>query len=325
MSTVLIIAFSDLARDPRVNRQIRFLTGTYDIVAVGYEPPDVPGVRFIRIGETSAAPAPLPPAIPIPNRDTPFLLRKAKGAVRFVRTQWRRAKTCLQALLLTSDQRYWQQPYVRALCDQLADVRADLVIANDVLTLPIACRWAQAAHAKVLYDAHEYAPLEFEELWRWRWFHAPMIRHICNTYIPQVDAMTTVCQGIADAYADLTGVTSTILTNAPEYNEISVRPHVPGTKVQLIHHGIAFPSRKLENMIYMMDHLEDRFELTFVLIGNDWNYRHRLERLAERTGRIRLVDWRSRSGRRRRWQPLSSARRSVSSARTSSPRRWPPI
>jgi hypothetical protein len=292
MSTVIVLAFSDLARDPRVNRQIRFLADSYDVVAVGYGPPDVPGVRYIPIANTPPSPPPAPP--PVIHKPKNFFLRKAKGALRLVHghinTQWRRIRTHFPSLIFSADKRYWRQGYAQALLHQLGDVRADLIIANDVLTLPIACRWAQAANAKVLYDAHEYAPLEFEELWRWRWFHAPMIRHICRTYIPQVDAMTTVCQGIADAYADLTGVVPTVLTNAPEYNDLPVRPHVPGTKVQLIHHGIAFPSRKLENMIYMMDHLDDRFDLTFVLIGTVWDYRHRLERLAERTGRIRFAD-----------------------------------
>ena len=141
----------------------------------------------------------------------------------------------------------------------------------------------------MLFDAHEYALRENEELWHWRWFEAPMIRYLCKEYIPRADAMMTVCPGIVDAYRDLTGVQASVVTNAPEYNELAVRPHRSGQPIQMVHHGGLSRSRKLENMIYLMDHLDQRFELNLVLVGTDPAYRRQLEQLAARTGRVRFV------------------------------------
>jgi Glycosyltransferase Family 4/Glycosyl transferases group 1 len=268
MRSVLVMALSDLAVDPRVNRQIRFLHGHYDLVTLGYRPAGIPDVEFLGISPLVGAKNPL--------------VRKAKGALR-------RAHAALRFLGRDFESYYWSQGYVREMMHAVADQRADIIIANDVLTLPVACRCAKAWKAKVLFDAHEYAPRELEDLWQWRWFQAPLIRHICREYIPQVDAMTTVCQGIADEYWQTTGVKATVLTNAAEYNDLPVRLHVPGAAVRMIHHGGANRSRKLENMIDMMDHLDSRFELTFVLVGEDRAYHRRLELLAKRNDRVKFL------------------------------------
>ena len=83
MSTVLIVSFSDLANDPRVNRQIRFLSGYYDVVAAGYQSPNISGIDFQRIGEPAVAAGPRPKNI---------LLRKAQGALRLARAVVRRTR-----------------------------------------------------------------------------------------------------------------------------------------------------------------------------------------------------------------------------------------
>src|SRR5205807_1450906 len=64
------------------------------------------------------------------------------------------------------DYYYWRKPLVKEALQQLAGVKVDAIIANDLDTLPLALRVAGAA--KILFDAHEYAPREYEDLWHWR-------------------------------------------------------------------------------------------------------------------------------------------------------------
>jgi len=49
MKTILVISYSNLATDPRVNRQIRWLSESYQVIAAGLADPGVPGVRFIAL------------------------------------------------------------------------------------------------------------------------------------------------------------------------------------------------------------------------------------------------------------------------------------
>src|SRR6185437_9948822 len=59
---------------------------------------------------------------------------------------------------------YWKHPANQAVFARLQAVPADVVIANDIPTLPLAV----ALGRPVVFDAHEYAPDELgEELW-WR-------------------------------------------------------------------------------------------------------------------------------------------------------------
>jgi Glycosyl transferases group 1/Glycosyl transferase 4-like domain len=283
MSTVLILSFSDLARDPRVNRQIRFLTGLYDVLAAGFESPQIDGVRFIRLSPW------ITPPLVLTIRPKNFVLRKLQGVLRRASAYLHRTEEFIWSCVRTSEQRFWDHATHCAAFEQLAPLHADLIIANDLPMLPIACRLAESWNAKVLFDAHEYAPRENEELWHWRWFEAPMITRLCKDFIPHVDGMITVCPGIVDAYRELTGVQASVMTNAPEYHDMPVRPHVAGQPVQMVHHGGLSPSRKLENMIFMMDHLDQRFELTFVLVGHDPAYQSYLEQLAAKTGRVRFM------------------------------------
>jgi glycosyltransferase involved in cell wall biosynthesis len=255
---VLVLSFSNLARDPRVNRQIRFLSERYRIIAAGYAPPDVPGVEFV-----------------------PVELRAKSIAGK--------ARSLFQYAIRNYDGYYWRQGHVRDLLERLANVRPDIIVANDLETLPLALRLA--AGAKVVFDAHEYAPLEWEDLLRFRLFEKPYRVRLCQRYIPQVDAMLTVCQSIADTYERDTGVRPVVITNAPDY-EAALEPSEPEgdpARIRLVHHGGASPSRKLELMIEMMALLDERFELDFLLTGNP-AYTHELQRLAAGDPRIRFLD-----------------------------------
>jgi len=59
--------------------------------------------------------------------------------------------------------------------------------------------------------------------------------------------------------------------------------------LRVIHHGVAMPHRKIENMIDMMEHLDQRFRLDLMLMPTVPKYLESLEQRARRDGRIRFL------------------------------------
>ena len=251
----MIISFTDISRDPRVNRQILFLKDNYRVIAVGSGNPGLDGVRYINC--------------------------------KIVRR--RIDKKIVAAGLLSLgifEKYYWDQQHIRECLKKLRDIKVDFIIVNDIDCLPLSLKIAN--DAKIIFDAHEYAPKQFEDLWHWRLFRQRYREYLCGKYLPKVDAMTTVCQGIADEYEIKYGVEPVVVTNAPNYE--SIEPHLTDPeRIRLIHHGIAAKSRRIENMILMMNHLDDRFELDLILIPGFPNYIEKMKKLAQHNSKIRFL------------------------------------
>jgi hypothetical protein len=259
LKRVMIISFTDLGRDPRVYRQIQFLKNNYRVTAVGTGDPGVEEVEFIRLD----------------------LEEQKKNHVR-------RAWNGLKLLLRFYKKRYWQDKRMVQIRERLQDLEMNLIIANDLETLPLAL--AIAGEAKVIFDAHEYSPGQFEHSFVWRLFFQDYTDYLCKKYIPQVDAMMTVCEGIARQYEKIAGVKPVVITNAPFFHNLE--PVIPKSTnvVRIIHHGHAIFRRKLDKLILMMDFLDDRFELHFLLQDSEDDCLDQLRRLAEGKSNIVFHD-----------------------------------
>ena len=252
----LVISFSNLGTDPRVHRQIKLLAGRFELTAAGHAPSSVPGVRFC----------------PVPAQ------------------HWTGARKLAAAALLKLgrfEQAYWSSASVQAASAALAGERFDLIVANDILALPLAASLRK--EARILFDAHEYAPLEFEENWKWRFFFQRYNDYLCRRYLPLADAGTTVCEGIAEEYRRVFGVRMAVVHNAPPYQDLQPSPAAPDETIHLVHHGGAIPSRQLETMIEAMRHLDGRFELDFMLVPSVPRYLDHLKSLASSDRRIRFL------------------------------------
>ena len=164
--------------------------------------------------------------------------------------------------------------------------RFELIVANDIDTLPVALACRNGA--KILFDAHEYAPRQFEQWFLWRFFIQKYKEHLCRTRIPQADAMTTVGPAIADEYARVFGVRPSVVLNAPYYRAAPPVPH-DGDIIRMVHHGGASPPRRPEIMIDAMVHLDERFRLDLMLIPNDPSYIEALKKRASSDRRIAFV------------------------------------
>jgi len=254
MKSVLVISFSDLARDPRVSRQIHFLKDDYRVSTLGYADSGIPGVRHI----------------PCPPR------RKS-----LVQRAW-------NAVLLKAgrfDDYYWDER-MRGLSDALKGGGFDLIVANECDSLPLAC--AVAGDAAILHDAHEYAPEEMADSRTWRFFYSRYRDDLCRRFLPRCRAVTTVAEGIAGAYRRRFHVDPVVVTNAGPYQDLA--PSSAGERaIRMVHHGAAIPSRRIQDMIRLLDLLDGRFTLDLMLVPGDTAYLKKLEELARGKPRVRLV------------------------------------
>lgn len=236
-------------------RQVRLLESGCDLTVTGFGAKPEANVRFVEVVKSRAS-----------------LVRKAVWALRL--------------LLGAFESYYWSQYHVKAAAGLLQDAAPDVIIANDLSALPLAL--ALAKGKPVIYDAHEYSPGEYEDqfLWRllfWRYNHA-----FCQKYLPRVASMLTVCQGIADEYAQHYGVLPKVVHNAPANQRLSPSP-VRDDAIRMIHHGVASSARHLEVMIEMMGLLDHRFTLDLMLIEVEPGYMTFLRQKARHDVRIRFV------------------------------------
>ena len=214
-----VLSFSPLHRDARVQRQIRTLTGICRVTAFGLSDPGIEGVEFVDVSQR--------------QRST---LETALMACRLKARQFEAV--------------YRSQKSLRKASEALKGHDFSLIVANDIHALPVAVECQ--GNAKILFDAHEYAPREFEHWFLWRFFMQDYKEYLCRTRIPQVDAMTTVGPAIADEYAREFGVRPSVVLNAPYHRETPCEPH-DGDVIRMVHHGGASRARRLEVMIDAID------------------------------------------------------------------------
>ena len=253
--TAAVLSFSRLHRDARVQRQIRALSSICRVTAIGWTDPCIDGVRFVDV-----------------SRGLLTIRQKAQKAFRLKARRFEAV--------------YCSEECVRKAAEALRGHGYALIVANDIDTLPVALMYR--GEAKVLYDAHEYAPRQFESWFLWQFFMREYKTNLCRTRIPQVDAMTTVGPAIAEEFASGFGVDPAVVLNAPHYHE---SPYIPrsGDTIRMVHHGGALRLRKLEVMIDAVAGLDDRFRLDFMLISNSSRYLPKLKKRASSDPRIRFL------------------------------------
>ena len=255
---VLVISFSHIARDPRVRRQIKALSTVYDVSVAG----------FFQDGHV----------IPEVIETVPVACDRSLS---------QKLIAGLQLLVRRQEAFYYSSPAVRQTIERLSGRAFDVIVANDLDALPLALQLARNK-TPVLFDAHEYAPREFEDSWRWRLLKQPYAKAMCRRYLHRTTAMITVCEGIAEEYQREYGLKPAVVVNAPYYEDLRPTQH-QGGPVRLVHHGGAMPSRRLELMIDAMKILGDRYTLDFLLMPTNAAYMAALKRRAEGMTNIRFL------------------------------------
>jgi glycosyltransferase involved in cell wall biosynthesis len=261
VATILVISLSDLAADPRVDRQIDFLRSAHRVIAAGLAPPAYDDVDYIELEQ-----APLPR----------YPLFVAKRGIAHAKS-----------LAGLHERAYWSEPSLPVWRELLRGVRADLAIVNDAAAVPLA--FSIPGEMAVVFDAHEHALSDYETSWRWRVLARPRMRWIQRTYMPRLAGMMVVSQGIANLYERDLGLPTVVVTNAPRFERLA--PSEVGDPVRIVHFGVADPQRRLDLTIEAMRRLPGDYLLDLVLVGGGPFATHaeRLRRLAAGDDRISFL------------------------------------
>ena len=252
---VLILAYSHLNSDPRIKNQIVALQNDYEVVCAGNSPLDSSILKYYPIRYTLKF----------------SISRKLSRLFLFLFKRY--------------DSYYWHESRLKFI-QSLENEEFDLIIANDIGTLPLAFKIA-SQNTKIYFDAHEYHPKEFEDSFKWRIMHQGLTKYLCKKYIPKTDFFTTVCDSIAEEYAINYKKKPKVITNTTKFQDLSPTLVKKGG-IRIIHHGAAIPSRKIENMIKMMEHVDKRFSLDLMLVG-DKAYIKKLKTQAESLENVNFI------------------------------------
>lgn len=240
--SLLIISLSTLVADARVLRQIRLFVDRYAVTTVGYGPAPEGVVEHIQV----------PGEIISWHLDRRLLILRRYQAA------------------------YDTAPVIRHLVALLEPGRWDVVLANDVDTVPLAVRLRPpgGVHA----DLHEYASRQNEESRRWRWFVAPYRRWLVRTWVSRADSVTTVGAILAGEYRREFGIEAAVVPNAAPYADRSATP--VGDPLRLVHSGAARRNRSLGVMLDAVRLTQRPVTLDLYLVPNDPVYLTELQQAA---------------------------------------------
>lgn len=261
----LLLSYSDIETDPRLRRQIDWLSGagwTVDTVGLG--------------------------AHPAPEVRTHYRLTAL--------SRWDRSRVgaVIGYTLLPSAvqfRRVMLDRVPREARDRVAADEYGLVVVNEQEFLPwVGDRSFANSTAHVHLDMHEHRAPRRESENRWhrltdryyRWARQ-FIGHA------RFDSRSTVASGIARLYEEEFGLAPlAIIRNAPAFEDQRPSPVDP-SHIRLLFHGMASWARGFDEILEAMELLDDRFSVTFMLAPN----RNVIEELRARIGdggtRIRIV------------------------------------
>jgi hypothetical protein len=262
MKRALIICFTNLKNDARVVRQIDFLKDQYQLTVAAFDAYPDNQYEFFKLEKTKLT-----------------FLRKSISSV-FLLFRF----TSIAYKLLHNYKKYVHQLRIKDF---------QLIIANDIETLPITYQIA-SAQTKVFFDAHEYAPRQFEDRLYWRIFFKRFNIDLCRKYIPRVDGMSTINGGLAREYEAHFGLKPIIITNASKYYDLTPKL-LSRYPIKLVHHGIFTISRSPDIMIELLSLLDDRFTLDLIYLlpenasEKTKQYFEEFKRKAFQTGKIKIL------------------------------------
>ncbi|BAU33107.1 glycosyltransferase [Microcella alkaliphila] len=243
---IVIIAFSPIATDARVLKQVRLAAALGDVVTCGYGPKPAGVAAHHRIPDDAAV---------YPLNARLLVLAQRRRALR-------------------------NAPAMRWVRAALVGQRADAVIVNDLDAVPLALDLfpAERVHA----DLHEYTPGLLSHDAGWRRHLAPLYRSIARRELARTGSVSTVAPIIRDAYAQLSRRNDIeVVVNAAPYAERTPTP--VASPIRLVHSGVAQRGRHLELMIDAAARTTTAVTLDLYLMPNDPAY---LDELRDRAKNV---------------------------------------
>lgn len=151
----------------------------------------------------------------------------------------------------------------------------DLIIVHHLSPLPFAIKLKQKNNCKLILNAHEYYPLEFDANADWVKIEKPNIDDFCRKNLPKVDLIISVSSKIVEIFQQNYNVKTFLFPNAKANSAIPPSDIVE-SQIKIINHGIAIREREIEKMIDLVNFLPTEFSIDFMLMPIDNNYYNEL-------------------------------------------------
>jgi hypothetical protein len=266
MKKILVACNTDPNSNPRPNRMILWLKDQHTVDVLGACPFNMDGIRAYVIERSHNW------------TDEQGISAKLQGAAR------RNYDRLIGDYERVNASRFGD---TASLANELANNEYDLIISHDLVLLPLLFQ-LKRARTRILLDAREYYPRNYNDQWFWRTMKRPVNEFLCRKYLPLCDKIITVSEGLAAEYQHVYGVDPEVVMSLPIRWDL--QPQQPqADHIQIIHHGAAGRSRRTETMLEMMDHVDERFTLDLMMISTDVKYWRHILSLAEKRKNVRVI------------------------------------
>lgn len=259
MYTLLILTTRKLHNAPRVLREIQALASDYKIITVGHTPPEsTEMVEFINVNEIRYS----------------FFERVINTISRLIRIT--------SPIVKSFSLRY------RDINNLITRTQPDIIITHEPHFLPYLKKLKANNKFKIVYNAHEYHPLEFSDHWYWNMFWKPYYENIYRTCLPVVDLFINVCDSITQKCIEQFGKESIVIPNASMFHDL-VPSETNDQQIRIIHHGGCIPSRKIEMMIQVAKLLGKGYQLDLMLTLNEGKYYEQIKGMVSDVSNVRII------------------------------------
>lgn len=257
---LLIIANRTLHNAPRVIREIEALRNDFVITTVGITSLNDPSIKHIDIKKLSLS---------IPFR----ILRRVYHDIL--------GKNFMDKVIPSR---------MMKLKKLIKQTKATYIIIHETEYLPYLARLKKESGLKIILNAHEYYPAEFEDNKKWVRIWKPYFEKVYREYLNKVDLFINVCDSIAEKCKAEFGKDSLVIPNAALYKELQPSNNINRSTIRMIYHGNCNRGRKIEEMIKVAQILGDGYSLDLMFLHKEDEYSRGIKLLAESTSNVKIID-----------------------------------
>jgi hypothetical protein len=269
---------------PRVFKQMDALADDFIVdVAGDVEPHNINFNRFIDLRtkhvKTGASST---------HHTYPVFLRKLVSIWILLKLKIYKEDVSWKSKFLLNSNKYWTSHRKNQLKLLLTETY-DVVIVHHIELLPLATRIKEIKHSKLIWNAHEYYPLQFDNSKKWLMNEKPWIDKMCENELHKFDVAFVVAPLIARKYEATFKIKTVVVPNDKPYYS-SVPSDIDVNEIKIISHGASIEARKIENMIEVMDYLPSNYTLTLMLMPVHLEYHNKLKELVASKPNIKIVE-----------------------------------
>ena len=273
----MIFQLGNLNSAPRIYRTYTALVNNFNVSTAGYNAISIPGEKFVDLSKFQLIKE---SGIDF-HLKYPLLIRKLFSLLINIFILKKSSESGKYNKLYWTKQR-------REIKNHLSNYKFDIIIAHGIDALPLACELCNESGAKLVFNAHEYYPREFEENKDWMEHTQPVYHYLCKTYLPKVNLFFNVSENIRKEYIKNYNKDSVVITNAGEFKDLKVQ--TCKDLIRIVHHGAALRGRDIEIMIRCVELLDSRFTMDLMLVPLDKGYLEEIKNLIRNSKKIKLIE-----------------------------------